>query len=428
MRILRITLLVFITIALYVVRSHAAPVCASLFGGNKSNVKQGYLPRVAQMDLTGDHVIKDFEGYVRDNLGDSFVDSARDRAAFVVIAIGNGPTALAHARQAGFVLGEKIEKREGFHQIRAAKNSRGENGFVIYRVNGPDREIHIQSFLRWLELPSSKILTVGENHNWVPELRTFFYKLGPPPDLVVYGFSESAFHGLLAKNPVSNAFQIWGVLKGLKERGKALDDSDADLTGRPVYIVTLASGQRIWFFKNMYGSLARDLLEALSSYGAKNFLVLGTGGSMSPETLPFGSVYTPSKNLESNGKFSPFQVFRPLAGVPVVGNYTRADTNNDQTQAWVQNAISRGITTVDMETGYVAQWAKSNRQVKVSLAMVISETMVGKDRIDMTEWGPKDLLPLQKRFADFIKESIGAGSNRDLRVQNFTRKLFGVDR
>lgn len=405
-----------------------APSCAMLFQfldtSESLHLREGYMNEVAKMDLRGSLTIKDFDGYLRDNLGDSFVDAVKGNTAeFVLIATGDGPQALKLATSEGYRLQELVEKRVGFHQIRRVIDPIGKPGFIIYRVNGHDREIHIQSFLKWIGLSGSKLRTIGENYNWTPKLEKFFQKLGPPPDLVVYGFAEAAFLGLLKSNLVSNTPFLLRAYNALKPNRAAMKDEQSDLQGRPVQVVTLKNGQRIWFFKNMYGGLAGDLMQALSNYGAKNFLALGTAGSLTTR-LPVGTVYTPKFVGDGQGHFSKINVFEPLSNVPVTATYEKVDTNNDQTPAWLDKAIHRKVETIEVELGYIIRWAQANPQIRLSTAMVISDILVGENRKDMTEWGGDDLNPLRSLFVDFIVQRLNLESPKDLRLRDYRIEIF----
>ncbi len=413
----------------YIPAVSVAQTCKSVLLKRLSTEKahRGYLQEVKLMKLQGEHTIKNFEGYLRDNLGDAFVMSARNGAAdFVVIALGDGPEALAAAKAQGFSLGGLVSKNVGFHQIRWAKNSQGQSGFVIYRVNGSDREIHIQSFLKWLNFPGENLFTVGENKNWTPALVNFFKHLGPPPDLVVYGFAQAAVQGVFERNPVSNLPFLLRAYRALKPGKSSLKDDQSDLQGRPVHIMTLANGKRVWFFKNMYGSLSLDLVKALASYGAKNFLSLGTAGSLS-EDLPVGSIFTPAQIGDVTGHYTPIQSLRALSGVPVMGNYEKVDTPNIETRAWLKDSVDRGLDAIEVELGYLINWANSNSQVNLAAALVISDILVGDQHRDMTEWGSRDLVPLRSRFTDFICQMLGINNHRDLSLKNYQVVIFPGD-
>lgn len=402
--------------------------CGSFYAANFIlNSVRGYLPSVESMKLNGDHTIKDVESYLKDNLGDEFINALRnDRIDFVTIALGNGPDALSSAKKDGLILGELVEKRVGFHKIRKVTNSKGHFGFLIYRVNGEDREIHIQSFLKMLNYSNKKIITIGENRNWESYLINFFSKLGPPPDLVVYGFAEAATLGLIQQNPISNLKFIPMAYKTLKPKKIALTDEQSDLEGRPLQIITLRTGQKIWLFKNMYGGLAADLMRALSSYGARNFLTLGTAGSLTSK-LPVGTIFTPARIGKGDSNFSPISVFTPIDGIPIVGNYEKVDTPNIETKDWLNLAVARGLETIEVELAHLISWAKENPQIKLSSALVISDILVGENHRDMTEWGSSDLNSLRHHLIDIISKDLKIYSKKDLIIKDYKVKTFSRD-
>ncbi|MCK6596977.1 MAG: hypothetical protein L6Q37_01320 [Bdellovibrionaceae bacterium] len=211
--------------------------CSSLYTAT-SNITRGYLQHVNNMKLTGEHTIKNPVAYLKDNLGEVFLNSLiKKDFGFITIALGNGPEALETAKKNGLQLEELIEKKVGFHKIRKVTNSKGEQGYLIYRVNGYDREIHIQSFFKMLNVPDNKIITIGKNKNWEKDLTNFFTELGPPPSLVVYGFSEAAVLGLILKHPISNLKFIPKAYRVLKPKKTPLTDQQSDLEGRPIQII-----------------------------------------------------------------------------------------------------------------------------------------------------------------------------------------------
>jgi len=420
---MRFILLVFSLLVF--IESKAQPLCRELFTATntrESNI--GFDPLVRQMDLSFNHTIKNVENYLNENLGPVFTQALKSHSPkFVVIALGDGPDGLRSASEAGYRFEEKVQKAVGFHQIRHATDSNGNKGFVIYRVNGRDREIHIQSFLKWFNFPESRVHTIGKSRDWAPDLEQFFHELGPAPDLVVYGFAEAAALGLLKAHPVANLPVLWRAYKALKPHREPLSDEQSDLQGRPVQLITLRNGKRIWLFKNMYGQLAGDLMRALSNYGARSFLSLGTAGSLS-DRLPVGTVFTPAFQGNGTDDFAPINVLYPLKGVPVTGRYEKVDTPNIETKNWLHASTARGLETVEVELGYLLKWAQENPKVRLSAALVISDILVGESHRDMTEWGSDDLSPLRSRFTDLISQGLGIFSPRDLIIRDYQVKRF----
>lgn len=119
----------------------------------------------------------------------------------------------------------------------------------------------------------------------------------------------------------------------------------------------------------MYGSLSADLMRALGRYGVKNFLTIGTAGSLTRK-LHVGTIFTPEKFNNGNNQFEPIKVISPIAGVPVVGNYENVDSPNIETKDWLSESTAKGLETVEVELGHLILWAKQNPRIKLVLVQM----------------------------------------------------------
>src|SRR5690606_13501526 len=108
------------------------------------------------------------------------------------------------ARSLGWTIGAAVEKNEGFHRVLSAVDPNGKPGYVIQRVNGDDRVIHIQSLLKLAGAPEENVQTVGRTHSWRADYLKAFQRIGHKPDHVVYGFANTLVDTVLLRNRSEN--------------------------------------------------------------------------------------------------------------------------------------------------------------------------------------------------------------------------------
>jgi hypothetical protein len=377
---------------------------------------RGYPAEFAGMKAWAPHTVKDLRGYLTDNLGAETVRAARAGKASFLIAVGESAEALARARALGWSVGERVAKKEGFHQVFAARDPEGRPGFVIARVNGADRVLHLQSLLKLAGAPAEKVRAAGRTRSWRAEYRRAFEKLGYVPDLVVYGFANTTIDSTLLRNAFKNGRHFATLSRLYKKKTAAVaGDSASDLDGLDMQVLELADGRRIWFLHCMFGDLARDLVGAAADIGAKNITFIGSAGSLDPKTR-FGSVVTPAARLRADGVKEDLDL-PEIPGIPRAGVYRRVPTPNVGTRAWTRKARAEGVDLVESELGRVLDELRARPGVRLRVALVISEVASGPNRRDMTQWGLSDLralIPdlrrvmdasLDAKDADFIVKS-----------------------
>ncbi len=345
----------------------------------------GYHAELKDLERGQPHTVKDLQKWITDNISK---EALRNQRRFFIVE-GDTKEARRKLETEGWTLREPFEKETGFHQVLDATAPNGEAVNLILGVNGESRAIHIQSFLKLAGVPAIDVQTRSGFRSWQPEYKRTFEALGHAPDLVVYGLTRPSVRALLSDLPESDPF--WKEFNG-----KDNPEPENDITRRPMKVVTLADGRKVWFFMPLFGELAGDLMEALLEHGAKNVVVLSAAGSINPESK-LGDWVDP-------------------AG----GSHHTMPTSNTQTDAWVEEARGRGIETVDMEYDHIKRAFAAHPSAKLTVSYVISDVMTGPNRTDLTETRIGKIAGLSQRAAETIARALGLrpGELRAVRAEN----------
>ena len=303
----------------------------------------GYDDELKDLDASRPHTVKDLAKWVNDNLGVS-------KGKRFFLAEGDTQEARTTLETDGWTIKEQVAKATGFHQVYDATTPNGEAVNLILGANGESRVVHLQSFLKLAGVPASDVFTRRGFRSWKPEYRAAFEALGHVPDLVVYGLTRPSMRALIGEDA-----PVFG--KGFNKT----PDARNDISRRPMKVVELEDGRRIWFFMPLFGELAGDLMEAVLEHGAKNVAVMSAAGSLDP-TSNLGDWFQPRE-----------------------GSHLTMATSNTQTQAWVEEMTRRGVRTVDMEHAHIAAAAAAHPDARVTIDYLVSDVMTGPKRTDLTE-------------------------------------------
>ena len=380
----------------------------------------GYRPELEALSPDAPHTVKNTDAYLRDNLGDEAADAARRGGAPFLITVGEGREALARARSLGWTIGAKLSKREGYHQVFAAKDPSGKEGFVLQRVNGEDRVLHIQSLLKLAGARAEFVFTEGATKSWRAHYRAAFDKLGYVPDLVVYGFANTAIDSALLRNAFKNGRHFATLKRNYARKRAAIagaGEDSGDLDGMSMQVLELADGRRIWFLHCMFGDLARDLVGAAVDHGAKNVAFIGSAGSLEA-TARMGEVVTPAAYRRADGTVESLDRLPVIPGVPRRGTYERIATPNLGTKAWAAAARARGTDLIESELGYILDELKDRPDVRLQAALVIAEATYAPEGRDMTEWDLSDLRKLVPALGRVLDSALPA-KNSDYVVKSY---------
>lgn len=332
----------------------------------------GYDAELDSLEPGQPHSVKDLPRWISDNVG---AEAAKGEKRVFIAEGDTRETRDALEKEGWTIARGKQANPIGFHAVLDAVTPGGEAVLLVLGVNGAGRLTHIQSFLKLAGVREDMVLTRRGFRSWKPEYKALFAELGPAPDLIVYGLARPAMHSLLGGDPRLDDF--W---KGYNETKMSAEN---DISRRPMRVVTLEDGRRIWFLMPMFGELAGDMMEAALEYGAKNFVVLSSVGSLDPEAK-LGDWLDPRE-----------------------GAHRSMPTSNTQTQAWIAAMTKRGVRTVDMEYGPIMAAFAKHPGAAVTMAYFVTDLMVGEARTDITEIHPGKIKGLMDASAKVVADVLG---------------------
>lgn len=332
----------------------------------------GYAPELKDLEPGQPHTVKNLPKWIADNVGE-----LNGRRYF--LAEGDSREARLSLETEGWIIREPLKKETGFHEVYDATTPAGEAVNLILGVNGESRVLHIQSFLKLAGLAAGDVLTKRGFRSWKPEYRAAFAAIGHVPDLVVYGLTRPAVRALIGESPELERF--WSDFNAKRSEPAPSND----ISRRPMKVIELADGRRIWFFMPLFGELAGDLMEALLEHGARNVAVLSAAGSLDPEAR-LGDWF-----------------------VPRAGRHETMPTSNTQTLAWVEATRARGASTVDMEHAHIAAAFAARPDAALTIGYVVSDVLTGPRRTDLTETRIGSLPGLVAKARAVIARALGVG-------------------
>lgn len=402
-------------------RSAYEPSTKTPDNGLPEVTRSGYRSEVAGMDLAGPHTIHDLGAYLADNLGEQTLRAARASKLPFVLCVGDGAETMARLAAAGWTIFDEVSKREGYHGVFLAKDREGRQAYLITRVNGDDRVVHLHSLLKLAGVGANRISTLGETRSWKPEYLVKFGEMGYVPDLVVYGFGTTALRAILERERIANAGALLKLYRASVARKAKFGGSD--LANFPIYILRFRNGKTAWIFQNMYGDLSLQLLEALSEHGAKKFVYLGTAGALH-SGFNVGDLVIPERVVGPDGKARALDWLEKVSDVPVKGTYQRVSTPNLETREWTERSIKSGVDLIDVELGHWIEYAKRNPALELTPVLAVSDVLTGPNHRDMTKWSDEDRLRLRDTFLRVIGASLGFKSPADYGVAKFQSELI----
>ena len=376
----------------------------------------GYSAPALELDPKAPHTLKDVPAYLADNLGEELLAAAAAGDANVLVLVGDGRQAASAAQAAGWTLLAAVSKREGYHRVHRARDQEGRPAFVVSRVNGADRVFHVETLLRLAGLPGARLRVSGKSVSWKAAYLQAFRAAGPAPDLVLYGFANTAVDVVLLRNREENQERFATMAANYDRRKRAPADGEHDMAGMRFHILELADGKRVWIFPCLYGDLSRELLEALVEHGARSIVSLGTAGAISGRKV--GDVLVPSELLRADGRREKLDWLAPLP-LPKGGAYQRVTTPNIETEVWARDAARRGVDLIEVELEHALDLLRDRPDVRLGAALVVSDVLTGKGRRDMTEWGLPELRALMPTLRKILDAALGVRGDAAWRLKAY---------
>jgi O-acetyl-ADP-ribose deacetylase (regulator of RNase III) len=366
----------------------ARPIPADL--DDKPRFAAGYDEELKKLEPGQPHTVKDLPKWIADNVS---VEALANKRRFFLIE-GDSREARLKLEAEGWSIRAPYAKGTGFHEVYDATAPDGEKVNLILGANGASRVIHLQSFLKLAGVPADRVLTRRGFRSWKPEYKAAFAELGHVPDLVVYGLTRPAVRALIEETP-----ELAGFWKDFNAK-KSDPGPTNDISRRPMKVIELEDGRKVWFFMPLFGELAGDLMEALLEHGARNFAVMSAAGSLDPDAS-LGDWFTPRE-----------------------GSHLTMPTSNTQTLAWAEEMKSRGIRTVDMEHAHIAAAFAAHPEARATIDYMVSDVMTGPHRTDLTETRIGTIPGLAEKAAAIIARALGLPAGARLRAVSAENRSF----
>ncbi|MFM6927792.1 MAG: hypothetical protein ACKOX6_04970 [Bdellovibrio sp.] len=363
--------------------AYAQNKCESIFADSTQFASFGFDATVKKVDFSKGHTL-DLAKYIQRNLGMDLHDVKRSHDRFVILA-GDSQNFQQEFNAEGIRSLTPIKKDYGTHTLSSGIDKNGQKVLVIGNLKGREQVLRSQLLLKACDVPEARIRTLGAVTSSKPEFLNTFKRMGPPPNLVVYGFSGTILKKILALSPLDVTSQLkfqWAAFQKKKMKDTRPEAQE------PFYELTLQDGRRVWLLTNVYGEKALHLYEALVEHGVKDILVMGTAGSLNAQ-YPVGSLITP-KEISTDGR-NQSSGLSPIAGVPVEGTYSKVLTPLIETNVWLDQQVKSQVDVVDVELGYILAAHKKSPHVNLSAAFLVSDVMVGQQKHDLSNWTTQTL-------------------------------------
>jgi hypothetical protein len=149
-----------------------------------------------------------------------------------------------------------------------------------------------------------------------------------------------------------------------------------------------ATGQRLLSVKNVYGDEILAVLRLLWARGARNFLYLGSAGSLDGR-IEVGDLVLPSEFLERAGRWTLYRNEASGAGIALPAPFqVHAETRHgfvatliEETKLRVEEMGKVGIQEIDIEARHFAHFF-CERNATSAIVLAITDSPRGKRRLD----------------------------------------------
>jgi hypothetical protein len=395
--------------------------CRSLVDTDQRRETAGYSAEIAALDISEGHTIKNPLRFAQDNLGAEVIAAVKDSKAKVLVYLGDGRESFWRAHADGWTIGERVEKPEGFHQVYRAERN-GERAYLVLRVNGDDRRVHIESLFRIAGLSSDRLSVIGETRRWKRNYLEAFRSTGKRPDLVVYGMALQTVGSILTRNPVENLPELARVWLTRNRRDLAPNLSKTmDLEGVQMHQLELRNGRTVWVFNNLYGDLSADLLDALIEYRVPRIAYGGTAGALTSK-FSVGDVVVPDRWLPSQTEAARPLVWKhvkTLGGKPAT--YERVPAPAIETLPWLRARSAAGVDLVEVELGYWIERLQKHPEIDFTPFLIVSDVMSGVNHKDLTEWGKHSSELARKAIFASFDHHFRFDRDSDFRIRDYRR-------
>lgn len=295
----------------------------------------------------------------------------------------------------------EISNPFGAFNSAVVKLQNGTTTFLFTNINGSSRETQLLSLLKLAGISPQKIFTVGRSTPYRELYRRTFERIGHQPDLVVFGFANTALEGILENPAVREAGRMLEQNRAYADRKWIKPSFDQhELQSLGVQVVETASGKKIWFIDNEYGDRAGWLMQALNDVGARRTVFFGTAGSLNPK-FKVGDLVSPANFA---GVETKLQNTRVGSKLPLAGTHGDVDSPSLETLDWVAEQSRKGVDYVEVELQKVLPHVTNDSDF--SAYLVISDEIHTTHVKDYTLWGEAERQAAKIRIGRILREHL----------------------
>ena len=228
--------------------------CATRF----AELKEFRYPKALdELDPEAPHTIKDMRNYLFSKLGKEPVELAKNPQIKFTIVKGPGEEFLRHLQLAADETAHPVDNPFGaFNLVKVTGPNRPPH-FYITNVNGESRYLQVLSFLKLAGVQERQIQSFGNLSSYREIYLDTFQRIGHKPDLVVFGFANTALQDFAERSPSANTSEI--LRRNLEYTAGKWNKPvyrQHELSRMGVQVLELQNGKHIWFIDNEYGDRA----------------------------------------------------------------------------------------------------------------------------------------------------------------------------
>ncbi len=347
------------------------------------------------------HTIKNLPKFLREKLGAELVAEAhRPETRFLVVS-GPSRRPLDYFDPTKVTSIREISNPFGAFNSAEVKLKDGTTTYLLTNINGTSRETQVLSLLKLAGVHSRRILFLGRSESYRSIYRRTFRNIGHQPDLVVFGFANTALEGILENPAVRESGRMleknraYADRKWIKPR---FDQHELQYLG--VQVVETASGKKIWFIDNEYGDRAGWLMQALNDVGANRTVFFGTAGSLNPK-FKVGDLVSPANFAVAETKL---QNTRAQSKLALAGTHGDVDSPSLETLDWVAEQSRKGVDYVEVELQKVLPHVTKDSDF--SAYLVISDEINTTHVKDYTLWGEAERQAAKIKIGKILNEHL----------------------
>lgn len=387
-----------------------AILCKSLFA--RTNVFE-YPPLLKTITPQTPHTIQNLPQYLELKLGKQVLQQAQLGRATFDILLGQERDQITNSAIYDIVEARPVDNPFGAFNVSYVKFRNGEEKIIFTNINGESRYIQLLSFLKLAGVAEGRITVKGDLTSYRRLYLETFKKIGHRPDLVVFGFANTAVQALAE----FGSKRLWEKVKEknkfyAEEKWIKPDSHEHELMNMGIQVMRFTGNKKVWFIDNEYGDRAGQLARALREHGAKEVLLLGTAGALQSK-YKVGDIVSPEAVLTEKGlieKLKTLGLYRKKDGT-----HAHVDSPAIETKEWLDK--TRTVADfVDVELLKVAQEIKN---IPYDAYLVISDVLHSDQPSDYTQWSDQHRQQLKHNLVPILNlflERAGITNMNDLRM------------